>query len=411
MPSPNTPAPLLSSLPQNSRSLPISLSSPPLSYHSPLKHCQDTNWGRSKVAVPEGEVDWSRNSAAEGDATSSSSSSSSARVTNERRDRDTRDRSPDSRERRDRDFGGGGERTHRDDRREDRGQRGGRGGKGGKGYRNPRDPRIDTAPPLSECKPIEHIANRWKPAYKNDGGAAGLDTLTQDEKLKRVHGILNKFTPEKFVRLSDQIVEMVTTQEALDDIIGCIVEKACHEQFFSELYAEMCVKLSQVPLPVALEDKAALFRRLLLNKCGTVFGEQSVAHAAAAAALTAAAATALAKPAAASLAEPAVTWLLHDRERLLWWRPHLHQERVRCRRQGARPVRPDRNHELGDHELVSARLPAHRVLPLRLGWQRLWLVLLKQQVHLRLHLALAAAFPGAVPRLVGRDVTATQQAS
>ena len=136
-----------------------------------------------------------------------------------------------------------------------------------------------------------------------------------------------------------------------------------------------------------------------------------VAATAAAAALTAAAATALAKPAAASLAEPAVTWLLHDRERLLWWRPHLHQEQVRCRRQGARPVRPDRNHELGDHELVSARLPAHRVLPLRLGWQRLWLVLLKQQVHLRLHLALAAAFPGAVPRLVGRDVTATQQAS
>ena len=297
MPSPNTPAPLLSSPPQNSPSLSTNLlSSPSLSYHSPLKHCQDTNWGRSKVAVPEGEVDWSRNSAAEGDATSSSSSSSSARVTNERRDRDTRDRSPDSRERRDRDFGGGGERTHRDDRREDRGQRGGRGGKGGKGYRNPRDPRIDTAPPLSECKPIEHIANRWKPAYKNDGGAAGLDTLTQDEKLKRVHGILNKFTPEKFVRLSDQIVEMVTTQEALDDIIGCIVEKACHEQFFSELYAEMCVKLSQVPLPVALEDKAALFRRLLLNKCGTVFGEQSVAHAAAAAALPAAAAVAAAAP-------------------------------------------------------------------------------------------------------------------
>ena len=34
--------------------------------------------------------------------------------------------------------------------------------------------------------------------------------------------------------------------------------------------------------------------------------------------------------------------LLHDRERLLRRGPHLHQERVRCRRHGAWPVRQDR---------------------------------------------------------------------
>ena len=33
--------------------------------------------------------------------------------------------------------------------------------------------------------------------------------------------------------------------------------------------------------------------------------------------------------------------LLHDRERLLRWRPHLDDERVQCRRHGARPVRQD----------------------------------------------------------------------
>ena len=162
--------------------------------------------------MAEGEVDWSRNSTTTDD-------TSRAR----RRDRDGGDRD-------------GGEDG-------DRGAR--RGGRGGKGYRNPRDPRIDTAPPLSECKPIEHIENRYVPQYLTEKDAVGLQTMDRDEKIKRAHGILNKFTPEKFVRLSDQIVEMVTTQEILDDVVGCIVEKACVESFFSELYAEMCVKLSQ----------------------------------------------------------------------------------------------------------------------------------------------------------------------
>jgi len=79
----------------------------------------------------------------------------------------------------------------------------------------------------------------------------------------------------------------------------------------------------------------------------------------AAAALAAAAATLAAAPAAiaaraataAALAVIAATatnaaaiatiTVLHGRERLLRWRPHLHQERMRCRRHGAWLVRHD----------------------------------------------------------------------
>ena len=66
---------------------------------------------------------------------------------------------------------------------------------------------------------------------------------------------------------------MVTTLEMLRDVIGCILDKARNETHFSSLYAEMCVKLSQVVLPVAIADKASVFRRLLLNKCGEMFDE------------------------------------------------------------------------------------------------------------------------------------------
>ena len=52
---------------------------------------------------------------------------------------------------------------------------------------------------------------------------------------------------------------------------------------------------------------------------------------------------------------------------------------------------------------LAARLHLLLVIfPLRPWWRQHWLVLLVQAVHLQVHLALAAAFLGAAPRLVGR---------
>eukprot|EP00964_Phaeocystis_antarctica_P132438 scaffold96547_cov77-Phaeocystis_antarctica.AAC.1 len=107
--------------------------------------------------------------------------------------------------------------------------------------------------------------------------------------------------------------------------------------------------------------------------------------------------------------------LLHDQERLLRQRPRLDRERVRGgRRHGARPVRHDRVGQHIEHILkLSARLLLPLVRrPLRLWWRQHWLVHLDQEVHLQVHPALAAAFFGAVLRLVGRgDGALTKTAS
>ena len=72
-----------------------------------------------------------------------------------------------------------------------------------------------------------------------------------------------------------------------------------------------------------------------------------VAAAAALAALAAAAVATASITSHAAIRAAYATWLspdrrelLHDRERLLRWRPHFNDERVRCRRHSTRPVRP-----------------------------------------------------------------------
>ena len=99
-------------------------------------------------------------------------------------------------------------------------------------------------------------------------------SISHEEKVRKARGILNKFTVEKFEKLSDKVIAMVTTEEVLADVVVAILEKARNETHFSALYAEMCLKLSQVPLPLHLGSKqAATFRRILLNKCGELFYE------------------------------------------------------------------------------------------------------------------------------------------
>jgi translation initiation factor 4G len=72
-----------------------------------------------------------------------------------------------------------------------------------------------------------------------------------------VKSILNKMTKEKFDKLSDQMCEIkIVSHEMLTMMINHIYEKAICEPSFSEMYAELCVKLS-------LTAKKSIFVRII----------------------------------------------------------------------------------------------------------------------------------------------------
>ena len=90
---------------------------------------------------------------------------------------------------------GGGDRGRRDDR---------RGGKGGRGGMS-----------LGEVKPLVSSENRYVIAAKTD------NQLEATAKLKRTtKSLLNKFTPEKFDKLTEQFLELeINSREDMVDVI------------------------------------------------------------------------------------------------------------------------------------------------------------------------------------------------
>jgi translation initiation factor 4G len=72
------------------------------------------------------------------------------------------------------------------------------------------------------------------------------DNSAIDLTEKQVKAILNKMTKEKFERLSDKMCDIpISSFEILVKIIHFVFEKAIYEPSFGEIYAELCVRLSQ----------------------------------------------------------------------------------------------------------------------------------------------------------------------
>ena len=111
--------------------------------------------------------------------------------------------------------------------------------------------------------------NRWVPKRN----------VTEDEiVLKKVVGLLNKLTMEKFERLTEELVSIGFNSAAvLKGVISLIFDKALGEQKFSAMYSELCVRLS-TRCPEFPDESAAggparpiTFKRVLLNKCQEEF--------------------------------------------------------------------------------------------------------------------------------------------
>lgn len=88
-----------------------------------------------------------------------------------------------------------------------------------------------------------------------------------------MRGILNKLTPEKFQKLSDDLLRIeLQSSVILKGVILLIFEKALDEPKYSSMYAQLCKRLSEeAPNFEPADSAACTFRLLLLNKCRIEF--------------------------------------------------------------------------------------------------------------------------------------------
>ncbi|KAG2438700.1 hypothetical protein HXX76_005246 [Chlamydomonas incerta] len=123
---------------------------------------------------------------------------------------------------------------------------------------------------------IAKAADLGRQAYKVGG------TLSAEERAVRsVKGILNKLTPEKFDRLLNQLLEVITTADILQQTIALVFENAVEQPTYVAMYGDLCVSLSkELPSfpPPPGSDKPLQFRQILLNTCQDEFEGASEAR-------------------------------------------------------------------------------------------------------------------------------------
>lgn len=148
---------------------------------------------------------------------------------------------------------------------------------------------------MTDVKPLPVSENRWTP--KSIGVPKEQQTVptpSEDVKLspelvqRKVKAALNKMTPEKFDKISNQILEITsqskfeTDGRTLRQVIQLTFEKATDEAAWSSMYAKFCKRMLESMDPnikdEGIRDKnnqivtgGNLFRKYLLNRCQEEF--------------------------------------------------------------------------------------------------------------------------------------------
>lgn len=92
---------------------------------------------------------------------------------------------------------------------------------------------------LREEIKLNESENAWKPGHLK------ADITPEDDLKKRVRGILNRLTPEKFEVLVSEIMKLqIDTSNKLNDVMILVFEKAIDEPKFSASYASLCRRLA-----------------------------------------------------------------------------------------------------------------------------------------------------------------------
>lgn len=151
-----------------------------------------------------------------------------------------------------------------------RGDRGGRGGQG----------KVIVIPLSTGREPkLKTTENAWKPSVI-DALPQSDEQAATDEIVKRMRGILNKLTPEKFEKLVGTVKQMpIDTTDRLSAVIDLIFEKAVDEQGFSSTYASLCQVLSKMSVRGEGSDDSkseVKFRNLIINKCQKEFEKDNM---------------------------------------------------------------------------------------------------------------------------------------
>jgi translation initiation factor 4G len=154
--------------------------------------------------------------------------------------------------------------------------------------------------PLEPVVPLELSANRWTPASISRKPQAA-DAESPEMVDRKVKGLLNKLTMEKFDSISDQIIAWANKSEKEKDgrtliqVIRLVFEKATDEAAWSEMYSRLCRKMMEQISSKVQDDGiknqegkpiagGQLFRKYLLNRCQEDFERGWVAKEATAAA-------------------------------------------------------------------------------------------------------------------------------
>lgn len=99
--------------------------------------------------------------------------------------------------------------------------------------------------------------------------AAGEDAQSGTQQvMRKMKGILNKLTPEKFERLLGQLIPLITSHEILQGTITLVFENAVAQPTFVAMYANLCAELDSIlPEFAGIDGKPESFRKMLANTC------------------------------------------------------------------------------------------------------------------------------------------------
>ena len=145
-----------------------------------------------------------------------------------------------------------------------------------------------------DIKPLTLSQSGWKPrsvaSSTSLAGPApgGEGHMPPDVVQRKVKANLNKMTPEKFERISDQILDIVGQSKdesdgrTLRQVIQLTFEKATDEAHWAPMYAKFCKRMLDSMSPEikdeSIRDKqgqvvtgGSLFRKYLLNRCQEEF--------------------------------------------------------------------------------------------------------------------------------------------
>lgn len=149
--------------------------------------------------------------------------------------------------------------------------------------------------PIVDVKPLPVTEGRWKPPSATRAAeSSAAPTPSEDNRLspdmvqRKVKAALNKMTPEKFDKISDQILEITSQSKyetdglTLRQVIQLTFEKATDEAAWSSMYAKFCKRMLDTMDPSIkdenITDRAgnlvtggSLFRKYLLNRCQEEF--------------------------------------------------------------------------------------------------------------------------------------------